>query len=112
MKPTTRSLIEATQAMLDRLRAGLDVEGVLSGLPGDARHFCWSPHKNILVASEEVDELAFLFEVQVGPNLDGLGRVHNVNLDGLGIISSLKGAERGGHGRVGQRERCIEAQFL
>jgi hypothetical protein len=57
------------------LGLGLDVEGVLSDLSGDAWDFCWSPHKNVLVAPEEVDELAFLFGAQASPDLNGLGRV-------------------------------------
>jgi hypothetical protein len=54
-------LIEATQALLDRLRLGLYVLGMLGDLMGDARHFFRSPHKNIFVALEEIDELVFLF---------------------------------------------------
>jgi hypothetical protein len=61
------------QALLEGLGTGLDVEGMLGDLPRDARHFYRSPHKNILVALEEVDNLTFLFEAQAGPDLDGLG---------------------------------------
>jgi hypothetical protein len=50
------------------------------------------------VAPEEVDKLAFLFGAQVGPKLDGLGRVHGVDLHGLGVLSGLEGARHGGHG--------------
>jgi hypothetical protein len=56
-------LIEAPQALLDRLQAGLDVEGVLSDLLGYTRHFYRTPCKYVLVASEEVEELTFLFGV-------------------------------------------------
>jgi hypothetical protein len=56
-------LIEASHALLDRLGARLDVEGVLGDHPGDARYFLQTTRKYVLVASEEVDELAFLFEV-------------------------------------------------
>jgi hypothetical protein len=86
------------QALLERLGPGLDVEGVNGDLPGNAYHFYRYSHKNILVVPDEAD-----------PNLDGLGRVLNVDLDGLRILGGLEGAERGGHGRVGQRRRCIEA---
>jgi predicted nuclease of predicted toxin-antitoxin system len=34
---------------------------VLGDLPGDIRHFCQSPRKNVIVVPEDVDELAFLF---------------------------------------------------
>jgi hypothetical protein len=56
-------LIEALHALVDRIGAGLDVEGVLDDLPRDALHLCRTPHKCVLVASEEVDELAFQFGV-------------------------------------------------
>jgi hypothetical protein len=77
--------------LLDGLGPRLDVESVLIDLPGDARHFYLSPCKNILVALEEVDELAFLFQAQAGPDLDRIGRVLNVNLHGLGILDDLLG---------------------
>jgi hypothetical protein len=51
------------QALLDRLGAKLDVEGVLDDLLGDAQYFCRTPCKYVLLASEEVDDLAFLFGV-------------------------------------------------
>jgi hypothetical protein len=54
-------LVEAALALLDRLGPRLDVEGVLGDIPGDVRHFCWSPCKNVFVTPEEEDELAFLF---------------------------------------------------
>jgi hypothetical protein len=94
-------LIEAAQALFDRLGPKVDVEGVLGDIPGDARHFCWSSRKNVLVTPEEVDELAFLFGAQAGPDLDGLGWILNVDLYDLGILNSLEGARHGGHGWVG-----------
>jgi hypothetical protein len=56
-------LIEAPHALLDRLGAGLEVEGVLGDLLGDARHLCQTPRKHVLVASEEVHDFTFLFRV-------------------------------------------------
>jgi hypothetical protein len=50
-------------ALLDWLRVGLNVEGVLGDLLRDAQHFCQAPQKYVLVASEEVDKLPFLFGV-------------------------------------------------
>jgi hypothetical protein len=73
---------------------------VLGELPGDSRHFSRTPHKYVLVVSKEVDKLAFLFGVQAGPDLDGLGRVFGVNLYGLSILSYFEGARRGGHDRA------------
>jgi hypothetical protein len=105
-------LIQAVQALLHWLGAGLDVEGVLGDLPEDARHVSWSPHKDIFIAPEELDELAFLIQAQTGPDLDGLGWILSIDPDDLGILDRPKGARRGGHGRVGRRGLCIEAQLL
>jgi hypothetical protein len=97
--------------LFDRLGPELDMEGVLGDLPGDARHFCRSPHKNIFVALKEVDELIFLFEAQAGPDLDGLGWVLRINLDGLGVLDSIEDAGRGGHGRIRRRGWCVLSQL-
>jgi hypothetical protein len=59
----TLLLIEALQALLDRLGAELDVEGVLGDLPGDTRHIYRTPHIYVVVALKKVNELAFLFGV-------------------------------------------------
>jgi hypothetical protein len=88
-------MIEATQALLNQLGPGLDVEDVLGDLPGDAQHFFRSPRKNILVMPEEVDELTFLYRAQASPDQDGLGQVLNVYLDGLGVLDSLEGVRCG-----------------
>jgi hypothetical protein len=56
-------LVEAPQALLDRLGAGLDVEGVFGNFPRDTRYFYWTLRKYVFVASEEVNEHAFLFGV-------------------------------------------------
>jgi hypothetical protein len=42
---------------------------------------------------KEVDKLAFLFGVQAGPDLDGLGRVFGVDLYRLSILGCFEGAE-------------------
>jgi hypothetical protein len=54
--------------LLDQPRTRFDVGGVLGDFLGDAWHFYQAPRKHVLVASEEVDELTFLFRVQIGPN--------------------------------------------
>jgi hypothetical protein len=97
------------QVLLDRLGSRLDVEGVLGDLPRDARHFCRSPYKHVIVALEEVNELTFLFGAQAGSDLDSLCQLLGVDLDDLGVLDCLEGARRGGHGRISQREWCAEA---
>jgi hypothetical protein len=76
-------LNKAPVALHDQPRAGLNVEGVLSDLLRDAQQFYRTPCKYVLVASEEVDELAFQFGIQASPYFDGLGRVFGVNLYNL-----------------------------
>jgi hypothetical protein len=46
--------------------------------------------------AEEVDELAFLFRVQSGPNLYGFGRVSGIDLHGLGVLGGFESARCGG----------------
>jgi sulfopyruvate decarboxylase TPP-binding subunit len=75
-----------------------DVEGVLGDFPGDARHLCQAPCKDVLDVSEKVDELAFLFGVQIGPDLHGFGRASGVDLHGLGTVIHL---EDSGHWGIG-----------
>jgi hypothetical protein len=87
--------------LFHRLEPGLDVEDVLGDLPGDAQHFGWSPRKHVFVAPEEVDKLNFLFGAQAGTDLDGLGRVLSIDFDGFGILGSVEGVGRGGHGQAG-----------
>jgi hypothetical protein len=74
------------------LEPGFIVEGVLGDFPGDAWHFCQAPCKNIPIALEEVDELAFLFGVQTGTDLHGFGRVPSIDLHSLRILIHLKNA--------------------
>jgi hypothetical protein len=85
---------------------------VLGDLPGDTHHVCRSPHKNVVVAPEEINELTFPFWAQTGPGLDSLGRVLSIDPDGLGILSGLEGAGRGGHGQFRRRGLCVEAELL
>jgi hypothetical protein len=63
-------------------------------------------------ALEEVDELAFLFGAQDGPNLDGLGRVLDIDLHDLDIFDGLEGAVCGKNGQTNRSERCSKAQLL
>jgi hypothetical protein len=56
-------LVEAPQVLFDWFGTRLDVDHVLGDIPRDPQHFCWAPSKQVLVALEEVDEIAFLFGV-------------------------------------------------
>ena len=65
-------LVEAPQALLDRLGVRLDVKGVLGDLPRYARHVRGAPHKDLYIGAEEVDEHHFLFAVEGGADLQCL----------------------------------------
>jgi hypothetical protein len=85
----TLFLVKAPQALLDWPQTEFDVECVLGYFSRDAWDFCRAPRKHVLVASEEVDELAFLIGVQTGPDLHGFGRVSSIDLYGIGILVHL-----------------------
>ena len=63
-------LVEAAQALFHRLGAREDLESMLGDLPWDARHIRGSPRKDVFVGAEEVDERAFLFGGERGPDAD------------------------------------------
>lgn len=65
---------------------------VLGKLLRNTRHVLGGPSKDILILTEEVDELAFLFAVEVGPHKSVLLRVRWVQDDLLGFLSWLEGA--------------------
>ena len=62
--------VEAAQALLHRLGAWVDFQGMLGNLPQDAWHIRGFPRKDVFVVAEEVDERAFLFRGERGPDAD------------------------------------------
>jgi hypothetical protein len=89
--------------LLDRLRTGLDVEGVLGDFLRDTQHFCWALRKHVPIALQEVGELAFLFRIQAGPDLHSFAWVLDINMHGLGVLVRLENA---GCWRHHWAERC------
>jgi hypothetical protein len=73
---------------------------VLGNFLRDAWHFYRAPRKYVLVASEEVNELAFLFGVQTGPDLHIFVRVSGINLHGLSVLDRFESVGCRGHGRA------------
>jgi hypothetical protein len=59
-------LIEAAQALLHRLRAGSDLQGVLGDFPGYAQHIRGTPSEHVGIHTEKVDEHCFLFGIEGG----------------------------------------------
>ena len=64
---------------------------VLGELLRNTRHILGGPCKDILILTEEVDELAFLFAVKGGPYDSKLLRVRQVQDDLLGFLGRLEG---------------------
>ena len=91
------------------------MEFVLGVLPRDTRHVFRGPCKDILILTEEVDELAFLFAVEVGAHNGVLAAagVFRVQLDPLGPLGWLERSLIGwllGHSRQGRL--LVKAQLL
>src|SRR6185369_6220835 len=65
-------LVEAPQALLDRLGVRQDIKGVLGDLPWDARHVRGAPHEDVSIGTEKVDEHHFLFAIEGSADLQRL----------------------------------------
>src|ERR1041385_7864400 len=63
---------------------------VLGKFPRYTRHVMWGPCEHVTVLTEELDELAFLFAAESGPNNDALARVGGVQGNLLAILCHLK----------------------
>ena len=75
----------------------------------DTRHVLWGPCKDVSILTEEVDELAFLFTVQVRPNDSEPLRVLRVQRYLLRLFGRLEGALRITIFGVGGQGRCLPA---
>ena len=64
----------------------MDFQGMLGDLPRNAWHIQGFPRKDVFVATEEVDERAFLFEGKCGAN------AHRFALGATGVYEDLLGA--------------------
>ena len=84
-------LIKASQALLHRLGVRLDVKGVLSDLPQDARHVRGTPREDVGIGTEKVDEHCFLFGVEGGADPQRLA-LAGTGVEGysLGVLGSLE----------------------
>ena len=65
--------IEAAEKLLDRFKLGIDVKSVLSEFPRYTWHVRRFPCKDIPVLTDELDERAFLFRIQVSADAKLLG---------------------------------------
>ena len=92
-------LVEAPQALLDRLGVRQDIKGVLGDLPRYARQVRGAPRKDDCVGAEKVDEHYFLFDVEGGADLQrlvvGVIRVEGHLLDTFGGFEAARVPVRG-----------------
>ena len=63
---------------------------MLGELPGDTGHVFRGPCEDVLVLTEEVDKLAFLFAAESGSDDDVLAGVGRVERDLLGVLGRLE----------------------
>ena len=79
-------LIKATQALLYRLGAWPNLQGMHDDFPQNAWHVRGFPRKDVSVGMEEVNEHAFLFGGKHGAN------VHHFALGATGVYEDLLSA--------------------
>ena len=65
---------------------------MLSDLPRYARHVRRLPCEDIAIGTQEVDELAFLFGREMGPDPHRLGRVSGVDPYRLSFLEWAEGS--------------------
>ena len=101
---TPLQLVEAPQALLDRLGVRQDIKGVLGDLPRDARHVRGAARKDVNVGTEEVGEHHFLSAVEGSADLQrlavGVVRVEGDVLGTLGRLEVARVSLCGVHGLV------------
>ena len=66
-------LVEAAKELSDRFKLGINIESVLSEFPRYTWHVRRLPCKNVPVLTDELDERAFLFGIQVDADAELLG---------------------------------------
>jgi hypothetical protein len=67
--------VESAQRLPHGSGSSSDIQRVLGDIPRYARHVRGTPHKNLGVRAEKVDDHCFLFGVELGADLDLLGGV-------------------------------------
>ena len=65
--------IEAAEKLLDRFKLGINIKSVLSEFPRYTWHVGRFPCKDVPVLTDELDERAFLFWIQVSADAKLLG---------------------------------------
>jgi hypothetical protein len=88
---STLFFVELAQRLLHGSSSSSDIQRVLGDIPLYVRHVRGTPHKNLGVRAEKVDEHCFLFGVKLGADPDLLGGVvAGVKKDRLNHLSWLE----------------------
>ena len=66
-------LVKAAKILLDRFKLGINIESVLSEFPRYTWHVRRLPCKDVPVLTDELDERAFLFWIQIGADAELFG---------------------------------------
>jgi hypothetical protein len=83
--------VELAQRLLHGSGSSSDIQRVLGDIPRYARHVRGTPHKNLGIHAEKVDEQCFLFGVELRADPDLLGGVvAGVERDGLNRLCCLE----------------------
>jgi hypothetical protein len=83
--------VESAQRLLHGLGSSSDIQRVLGDIPRYAGHVRGTPHENVGVCAEKVDEHCFLFGIKLGADPDLLGGVvAGVERDGLNRLRWLE----------------------
>ena len=88
-------IVKAMQALLGGLRARDKAQCVLGDVLWYAQHVRWLPSEDIVIGTQEVDELAFLFGRELGLDPHRLGRVSEVDPHRFSFLKWAEGS-RGG----------------
>jgi hypothetical protein len=88
---STLFFVESAQRLLHGSGSSSDIQRVLGDIPWYAGHVRGTPHENVGVCAEKVDEHYFLFGIELGADPDLLGGVAaGVERDGLNHLSWLE----------------------
>ena len=83
-------LIEPAKKLFDRFKLGIHIKSVLSEFPRYTRHVKRFPCKDVPILTDELDERAFLFGIQVGTDSELLGRIAGHEVNKLGLSCRLE----------------------
>ena len=82
--------IEPAKKLFDRFILGINIESVLSEFSQCTWHVRRFPCKDVPILTDELDERAFLFRIQVSADAKLLGRIAGYEVNKLSLISRFE----------------------